>query len=232
MARKYGKKASEKIERTMREWKRGTLKTSAGRKVTSREQAIAIGLSQARRAGGKVPPPPRYHATMSADKKGITAKALDSIQVLWRQPDTMALYGIPYEMRPGQSPHNIQEKFRGDWIWLGSPGWWGSLSRPEQERVRAFLAKQPDLPEWPNEWIRVSATMKRSHATRRKYPYVAYWVHSRGLGGRQSEPVYVLGTTTRPDEGIVGHDLRVRPLRLGKGSYTTVVSPDDVEGKP
>src|SRR5271154_6252844 len=62
--RKYGKKASEKIERTMHEWKRGTLKSGSGGKVTSRKQAIAIGISQARRAGGKVPPPPRGHATM------------------------------------------------------------------------------------------------------------------------------------------------------------------------
>jgi hypothetical protein len=61
--RKYGKKASEKVERTMPEWKRGTLRSGrSGKKVTSREQAIAIGLAQARRAGGKVPPPPRGHA--------------------------------------------------------------------------------------------------------------------------------------------------------------------------
>jgi hypothetical protein len=61
--RKYGKKASEKVERAMHEMKRGKLKSGrSGKKVTSREQAIAIGLSQARRAGGKVPPPPA-HAT-------------------------------------------------------------------------------------------------------------------------------------------------------------------------
>lgn len=52
---KYGKKAGKKVERAMRERKRGTLKSSSGRKVTSRKQAIAIGLSEARRAGGKVP---------------------------------------------------------------------------------------------------------------------------------------------------------------------------------
>lgn len=52
---KYGKKASEKVEKTMRERKKGTLKSSSGRKVTSKKQAIAIGLSEARRAGGKVP---------------------------------------------------------------------------------------------------------------------------------------------------------------------------------
>jgi hypothetical protein len=63
MARKYGKKASEKVEQTMREWKRGTLRSSSGEKVTSREQAIAIGLSQARRSGYKVPPSPIHHAT-------------------------------------------------------------------------------------------------------------------------------------------------------------------------
>jgi hypothetical protein len=54
--RKYGKKASEKVEKTMRERKRGTLRSGgSGRKVTSRKQAIAIGLSEARRAGAKVP---------------------------------------------------------------------------------------------------------------------------------------------------------------------------------
>lgn len=56
MARKYGKKASEKVERAMHERKRGTLKSGrSGKKVTSRKQAIAIGLSEARRSGGKVP---------------------------------------------------------------------------------------------------------------------------------------------------------------------------------
>jgi Family of unknown function (DUF6496) len=56
MAR-YGKKASEKVEKAMRERKKGTLKSGrSGKKVKSRKQAIAIGLSQARRAGGKVPP--------------------------------------------------------------------------------------------------------------------------------------------------------------------------------
>jgi hypothetical protein len=53
---KYGKKASQKVERAMRERKRGTLRSGgSGKKVTSRKQAIAIGLSEARRAGGKVP---------------------------------------------------------------------------------------------------------------------------------------------------------------------------------
>jgi Family of unknown function (DUF6496) len=55
---KYGKKAGEKVERAMRERKRGTLRSgSSGRKVKSREQAIAIGLSEARREGAKVPQP-------------------------------------------------------------------------------------------------------------------------------------------------------------------------------
>jgi hypothetical protein len=54
MAR-YGKKASEKVEKAMRERKRGTLRSGSGKKVKSRKQAIAIGLSQARKAGGKVP---------------------------------------------------------------------------------------------------------------------------------------------------------------------------------
>jgi hypothetical protein len=55
MAR-YGKKASEKVEKAMHEKKHGTLKSGrSGKKVTSRKQAIAIGLSEAREAGAKVP---------------------------------------------------------------------------------------------------------------------------------------------------------------------------------
>lgn len=53
---KYSKKAGEKVEKVMREKKRGTLKSGrSGKKVTSRKQAIAIGLSEARKAGAKVP---------------------------------------------------------------------------------------------------------------------------------------------------------------------------------
>lgn len=52
---KYSKKASEKVEKVMHEKKRGTLRSGSGKKVTSRKQAIAIGLSEARKAGAKVP---------------------------------------------------------------------------------------------------------------------------------------------------------------------------------
>jgi len=56
MAKKYGRKAQQKVERAMHERKRGTLRSGgSGKKVTSRKQAIAIGLSEARRAGAKVP---------------------------------------------------------------------------------------------------------------------------------------------------------------------------------
>jgi len=55
--RKYGPKAQRAVEREMREFNRGALKSGrSGKKVTSRRQAIAIGLSEARRAGAKVPP--------------------------------------------------------------------------------------------------------------------------------------------------------------------------------
>jgi Family of unknown function (DUF6496) len=54
--RKYGPKAQQAVEREMHEFKRGELKSGrSGKKVTSRKQAIAIGLSEARRSGAKVP---------------------------------------------------------------------------------------------------------------------------------------------------------------------------------
>jgi len=55
-SRRYGRKAAQKVERAMHEMKRGELRSGrSGKRVTSRKQAIAIGLSEARRAGGKVP---------------------------------------------------------------------------------------------------------------------------------------------------------------------------------
>jgi hypothetical protein len=56
--RRYGSKASEKVAKTMHEMKRGRLRSGGSKKkVTSRKQAVAIGLSAARREGGKVPAP-------------------------------------------------------------------------------------------------------------------------------------------------------------------------------
>jgi hypothetical protein len=66
----YGKKAGEKVEAAMHEKKSGTLKSGrSGKKVTSRKQAIAIGLSEARKEGGKVP------AKKGAAKKTAAKKA-------------------------------------------------------------------------------------------------------------------------------------------------------------
>jgi len=63
MAR-YGKKAQDKVERAMHEMKRGELKSGrSGKKVTNPRQAVAIGLSEAREEGGKVPPPPNEKST-------------------------------------------------------------------------------------------------------------------------------------------------------------------------
>jgi hypothetical protein len=53
--RKYSKASSRKVGKAMQERKKGTLKSGSGRRVKSKKQAIAIGLSQARRAGKKVP---------------------------------------------------------------------------------------------------------------------------------------------------------------------------------
>ncbi|MDB5115376.1 MAG: hypothetical protein JWQ79_868 [Mucilaginibacter sp.] len=52
---KYSEKAGEKVEKTMHEMKEGTLKSGSGKKVTSKKQAVAIGLSEARKEGAKVP---------------------------------------------------------------------------------------------------------------------------------------------------------------------------------
>ena len=73
MARKYGKKAQSKVKRAMHERKRGTLRSGrSGKKVKSRKQAIAIGLSEARKAGAKVPR--KKSAAKRSTKKRSTKK--------------------------------------------------------------------------------------------------------------------------------------------------------------
>ena len=70
MARKYSKQASAKVERAMKKRKAGTLKSGgSGKKVTSRKQAIAIGLSEARKEGKKVPKKRKTAKRQKATKK-------------------------------------------------------------------------------------------------------------------------------------------------------------------
>lgn len=72
-SKRYGKKAAKKVQRSMEEMSNGKLRSGgSGKKVTSRKQAIAIGLSEARREGGKVPP--RKKTAKKASKKKRSAK--------------------------------------------------------------------------------------------------------------------------------------------------------------
>jgi hypothetical protein len=72
---KYGKKADEKVEKAMHEMKRGELKSGgSGKTVKSRKQAIALGLSEAREAGGKVPKK-KSASKKSASKKSTSKKS-------------------------------------------------------------------------------------------------------------------------------------------------------------
>jgi hypothetical protein len=86
---------------------------------------------------------------------------LQNIKILFRAPDTLALYGVPYEMRPGQQPGDLWRagNTKG-WIWLGSPGWWGNMSPDDQAEVQAFLSKHHDaIPGNPYEWDRLNVTL-------------------------------------------------------------------------
>src|SRR4051812_13432878 len=75
MASRYGKKAQSKVKRAMHERKEGTLRSgSSGKKVTSRKQAIAIGLSEARRAGGKVPSKSKSKSKSKSSSRGRSRK--------------------------------------------------------------------------------------------------------------------------------------------------------------
>lgn len=58
---------------------------------------------------------------------------------------------------------------------------------------------------------------------------VIYWVRSVGPGGKDRVPMYYRGRCSRADEGAIGHDIKARPTRLGKGAYTAVYGGGDFE---
>ena len=92
MAR-YGKKASEKVEKAMHERKRGKLKSGrSGKTVKSRKQAIAIGLSEARRAGGKVPSK-KSSSKKSSSKKSSSRKSPAKKKWRWNTTSFTCLCG-------------------------------------------------------------------------------------------------------------------------------------------
>lgn len=86
---------------------------------------------------------------------------LRSIKILFRAPDTMTLWGIPYRMRDdvGQEPrHLFKAGNTKNWVYLGGPGWYGSMSRSDQRRVKAFLRpleRKGLVPDGPYEWTEI-----------------------------------------------------------------------------
>lgn len=86
--------------------------------------------------------------------------ALSEIKVIWCQPVTGALWGIPYDMRPGQSPYDLFRCGRAlgrywecDWLYLGRVM---TRTPDDQAAVDAFLAEhKDDIPQSPCEWSRL-----------------------------------------------------------------------------
>lgn len=114
------------------------------------------------------------HADTAEDAARMR-RQLASIKVLFRAPESLALYGIPYDMRPGQQPIDIWRTARSihargtapagytdprnEWIWLGSPGWWGHLSAGEIAAVEAWLVERTargEVPGNPYEWCPIT----------------------------------------------------------------------------
>jgi hypothetical protein len=81
---------------------------------------------------------------------------LSGIQVLYYQPDTLCLWGIPYDMHPSQSPRDLLQHPNRGWIWLGTPGWFGSMAPDRKEAVKAYIDNNREhVPTRPGEWSRL-----------------------------------------------------------------------------
>lgn len=112
----------------------------------------------------------------------ITEETIDGIRTVFRDASGGSLWGIPYTMNHeiNQSPRDIWNgrtmpdpmhqppTYIGytvpdpgpqpDWVWLGTPGWFGSMSREEIDLVKAFIERlksADELPGWPGEWLEV-----------------------------------------------------------------------------
>jgi len=106
---------------------------------------------------------PKHTIPYKESEGKLTPKVLDSIKVLWRSPEgDMGLWGIPYAMneKVGQSPKDLYEaKNTKDWIYLGGPGWFGSMSSKDIKEVKRYLAtNKNELPNSPGEWSDISKT--------------------------------------------------------------------------
>jgi hypothetical protein len=100
---------------------------------------------------------------------------LASIKILFRRDESLTLYGIPYNMRPGQQPGDLWRAWRdyvppqpghygsknidlSDWIYLGEPGWFDITDREEIDAIKAWLAIHVnDVPDGPFEWTTINA---------------------------------------------------------------------------
>lgn len=92
----------------------------------------------------RTPLAPSYLATLAVWEALTLEEKLARVRVLYCAPYSLAIYGIPYEMRPGQAPKDIHERYRGDWLYLDSG----------DPLADAFLAKhESDLPGYPHEWV-------------------------------------------------------------------------------
>jgi hypothetical protein len=92
---------------------------------------------------------------------------LAGIVVLYREPDSLSLWGIPYAMRReiGQEPRHILPHLRRGWIWLGCPGWYGSLERSDIERIKVWraaleVADPGIVPGGPHEWSEIPESLR------------------------------------------------------------------------
>ena len=114
----------------------------------------------------------RTNEARDLDSTMASFPELAKIRVLYRDGN-LGLWGIPYDMRPGQAPRDIYRAHAeyvpprpgwygskqvsiADWIWLGSPGWYGSKTSEQVEAIKAFLERyDPLVPGSWHEWSRL-----------------------------------------------------------------------------
>lgn len=139
-------------------------------------------------------------------------EALAGAKVLFRDPVGTGLWAIPYDMREGQQPGDLwRARNTKDWVWLGSPGWYGNMSKGEIEVAKAFVAKHSgNIPREPYEWTKLSGSAsKRSSpppkpASKRPSPSNPF---GRGDAVKYKHPTGLLQIGTKIVDQVSGDDV-------------------------
>jgi len=159
---------------------------------------------------GQLPLPNAKPSNVIASyREEVLEEALAGAKVLFRAPEDASLWAIPYDMKPGQQPSDLGPgPNTKDWVWLGSPGWYGDRTEGEIEVIEDFLAKHADhIPRKRFEWTKLAEPPKPPEKPISKAPPSQSNPFGRGDAVEFKHPKGLLQIGTKIVDQVSGDDV-------------------------